>query len=71
MPMQECYMADDDTYGLDENGSKSSECSMSRERNRRIFHITDSFDPKQNCGEKVSAGKDAVEYGMGNISFQG
>lgn len=37
------YMADDDTCGLDETARKKVQVLDVRERNGRIFHITDGF----------------------------
>ena len=44
MPIQGVlYMADDDTCGLDETARKKVQVLDVRERNGRIFHITDGF----------------------------
>ena len=45
-------MADDDTCGLDETARKKVQVLDVRERNGRIFHITDGFIEAKNCGER-------------------
>ena len=60
------YMADDDTCGLDETARKKVQVLDVRERNGRIFHITDGFI------EAKTAVKGSIDWEeRESISFQG
>ena len=54
------YMADDDTCGLDETARKKVQVLDVRERNGRIFHITDGFIEAKTA---VKGSIDWEEYG--------